>query len=230
MGPSRQNSPVRVWPAFTDILMTLALILVFFLFAQIVIESQTIAVMKEIGRRQKALHHAVESAIPEAQRGDVRITEDGNLQRFTFADWILFESGRAELKADGKKVLRPLGDVFAAHADGFDRIQIEGHTDDQDLVTGSRFPSNWELSSARATSVVRFFETSDLNPKLLSATGYSMHRPIDEATTEEARKSNRRIEVVVLYSATAIRAQALSPGSSPSPRPPEPDRPEGKGI
>ncbi len=227
MGPSGQNSPVRVWPAFTDILMTLALILVFFLFAQIVIESQTIAVMKEIDRRQKALHHAVERAIPEVLRGDVTITEDGNLQRFTFADWILFESGRAELKSRGKEVLGPLGNVFAAHAEVFDRVQIEGHTDDQNLVPGSRFPSNWELSSARATSVVRFFETSALDPALLSATGYSMHRPIDDAPTEEARASNRRIEVVVVYSAASIRAQAHSPGSPPSRRSPESERLDG---
>jgi flagellar motor protein MotB len=214
---------VRVWPAFTDILMSLALILVFYLFAQIVVESRTIAVLKEIDRRQELLREAAMAAIPAELRDDLRITADGNLQRYTFADRILFPSGEADLKASGKAVLEVLGRVFARHADELSQIQIEGHTDDVALRPGAAFASNWELSSARATSVVRFFEERcGLDPRLLSATGYSKHQPIDPADSEAARERNRRIEVVVVYSVAAIREQAGGGGRETSAATPPP--------
>jgi flagellar motor protein MotB len=200
----QQEGEARVWPAFTDVLMTLCLILVFYLFAQVVVSGQTSARMAETVRRQGILRHAVEGTIPPGLRRDVHIAEDGSLQRYTFADWILFDSASAELKPSGMEVLAALGQVFRQHTGDFSRIQIEGHTDDRPLHANARFPSNWELSSARATSVVRFFEDRcGLDPKLLSATGYSEYHPADPRDSEEARARNRRIEVVVVYSVSA---------------------------
>ncbi|HSS52433.1 MAG TPA: OmpA family protein [Thermoanaerobaculia bacterium] len=195
----------RVWPAFTDVLMTVCLILVFYLFAQVVISSQTSAAMTMVAQHQRDLSQAVKQALPPHLRRDVGIAEDGSLQRYTFADWILFDSASAELKPSGMEALAALGRVFGQHAGEFTRIQIEGHTDDQPLRPGARFPSNWELSSARATSVVRFFEDqSRLDPTLLSATGYSEYQPAVREDSEQARARNRRIEVVVVYSVSAV--------------------------
>lgn len=199
------DTDTGVWPAFTDVLMTLCLILVFYLFAQVVITSQTTAGMAEVAQRQTSLRAAVEKTLPPALRRDVRIAEDGSLQRYTFADWILFDSASADLKPSGREALAALGRVFREHAGEISRVQIEGHTDDNPLRAGARFPSNWELSSARATSVVRFFEDQcGLDPGLLSATGYSEYHPVDSGAGAEAKARNRRIEVVVVYSVTAI--------------------------
>ncbi len=209
----------RVWPAFTDVLMTVALILVFYLFAQVVASSQLSAGMVEIAKRQKLLRRAVEETIPPALRRDIRIAQDGSLQRYTFADWILFDSASAELKPSGTQVLGALGEVFRRHTAEFTRIQIEGHTDDNPLRKGARFASNWELSSARATSVVRFFEDRcGLEPELLSATGYSEYQPADREDSEAARARNRRIEVVVVYSVQEIgeRAARRRAGAAPA--------------
>jgi chemotaxis protein MotB len=129
----------------------------------------------------------------------MEIREDGSIQRYTFADRILFDSARADLKPSGMEVLAALGRIFKAHETTVSRIQIEGHTDDHDIH--GRFHSNWELSSARATSVVRFFQDEcGLDEHILSATGLSKYHPVDPRDSEEARARNRRIEVVVIYS------------------------------
>lgn len=201
-----QDTETGVWPAFADVLITLCLILVFYLFAQVVITSQTTAGMAEVAQRQTSLREAVEKALPPELRRDVQIAEDGSLQRYTFADWILFDSASAELKPSGREVLAELGRVFRQHTGELSQIQIEGHTDNNPLRAGARFPSNWELSSARATSVVRFFEDQcGIDPGLLSATGYSEYHPVDSGASEEAKARNRRIEVVVVYSVSAIQ-------------------------
>jgi flagellar motor protein MotB len=203
----------RVWPAFTDVLMTVCLILVFYLFAQVVISSQTSAAMAEVALHQKDLSQAVKRALPPNLRQDIGIAEDGSLQRYTFADWILFDSASAELKPSGMEALAALARVFGRHAGEFTRIQIEGHTDDQPLRPGAKFPSNWELSSARATSVVRFFEDRcHLDPRLLSATGYSEYQPAVRENSEKARASNRRIEVLVVYSVAALQDAKTTEG------------------
>lgn len=200
--PLDQNdAEARVWPAFTDVLMTVCLILVLYLFTQVVVSSQAIAGTAEAKRHQSAVHQAVVEALAPALRRDVHIVEDGTLQRYTFADWILFDSASADLKPSGMEALGVLGSVFGRHTTEFSGIQIEGHTDDNPLHPGARFPSNWELSSARATSVVRYFaDRCGLDPKLLSATGYAEYHPVASGNSDEARAHNRRIEVVLVYS------------------------------
>jgi len=190
---------LQIWPSYTDVALNVILILLFYVFAQSVISSQTSAEMKKIKDQQQRLEQAVVAAIPEGLGRDISVRSDGSLQRYTFADRVLFDSGRAELKESGQELLRLLGGVLKQQVDTFSRIQIEGHTDDQPITRG--FASNWELSSARATSVVRFFGDSvGLDPKILSATGYSQYHPVENANTDAARARNRRIEVVVVYS------------------------------
>jgi chemotaxis protein MotB len=192
----RTDSDVQVWPAFTDVLMIVTLVLVFYLFAQATIIGQT---LQGIRQRQIELREAVEKTVPSFLRADLKISEDGSIQRYTFADRILFDSGKADLKASGMVALRALGHVFKAHEKSVAQIQVEGHTDNVDIK--GLFPSNWELSSARATSVVHFFhDDCGLDEHLLSATGLAEFHPVDPRDSEEARARNRRIEVVVIYS------------------------------
>ncbi len=108
---------------------------------------------------------------------------------------ILFPSGSAELSDIGIETLR---EVAAALADFPDRqFQVEGHTDNVPIKT-TRFPSNWELSTARAVAVVKLFADSGMAPENLSAAGYGEFQPRADNASPEGRALNRRIEVAML--------------------------------
>jgi len=204
----QSESEVQVWPAYADVAFVITLILLTYLFTQAVVASQTSAALVEVQHRQEELTEAVFERLPNDMRQDLEVQPDGNLLKITFADRILFDTGRAELKARGEQVLGYVGEVLARNVASFARIQIEGHTDDVP-ISRADYASNWELSSARATSVVRFMQNKvSFDPTLLSATGYSEYHPVDPRPTEDARARNRRIEMVVVYS-------TLNDGSEP---------------
>jgi len=135
----------------------------------------------------------------EIQEGQVQITEMKNRLTMTMVDKIIFPSGSAEIAKEGKKVLDKVVSILKDVKDK--RIQIEGHTDNVQIVSGlkKRFPTNWELSTARATEVVRYLqESGNLDPHLLSATGYAEYMPVAPNDTDAGRHKNRRIEIVLL--------------------------------
>lgn len=110
-------------------------------------------------------------------------------------DQVLFEPGQAEVQPKGLEILDVVADALT---DVPNSVSIEGHTDVRPIST-SRHPSNWELSTARATSVLRYLvEQRGFDSSRLSAAGYAATRPVDEGTSAEALARNRRVEVVVL--------------------------------
>ena len=119
--------------------------------------------------------------------------------RFVFQSEVLFGSGSAELGQSGKQSLNTFANVLK---DVMTRIpkdlpwilQVDGHTDRIPIET-PRFPSNWELSAARAIEVVNYLITRGISPTRLSATGYGEFQPIDERDDEIAHRRNRRIEL-----------------------------------
>ena len=113
-------------------------------------------------------------------------------------DKVLFEEGHADVQSDGKVIL----DVVAeALKDLPNTVIIEGHTDSRPIST-TRFPSNWELSTARATSVLRYLvETRGLEPNRVGAAGYADTRPVVDAPDAASLAKNRRVEIVVLATA-----------------------------
>ncbi|MDC1094495.1 peptidoglycan -binding protein [Planktomarina temperata] len=121
--------------------------------------------------------------------------------RFVFSSEVLFASGRAELTAAGRqeisKVANILKDVTQEIPQNIDWVlQVDGHTDDQPILPGSRFQNNWELSQARALSVVLYLMTSEqMPPRRLSANGFGEYQPINPANSRLARAQNRRIEL-----------------------------------
>lgn len=122
---------------------------------------------------------------------DVGIDERGVFVRFDGR--VLFASGRAELDDDGLTLLATAADVLGVIEN---RLEIEGHTDN--LATGSAWPSNWELSSARASRVVRWMiETGKIPDPQLMAVGLADTRPRGDNGTTEGRQQNRRVEIVV---------------------------------
>lgn len=109
---------------------------------------------------------------------------------------ILFEPGRADLKAEGIEVLQQLKGLI----NEFDNeIMIEGYTDDVPM-SSARYPTNWELSTARAVSVVRYLiDVENIDPERLSAVGYGEYRPIVANDSLENRASNRRVNILIIF-------------------------------
>ena len=129
------------------------------------------------------------------ERRDFTIVGD----RFVFQSEVLFASGSAELGASGKERLVTFTDILQEVATKIPDdlpwiLQVDGHTDKNPIQT-ARFPSNWELSAARAISVVNFLVELGLPPSRLSATGYGEFQPLDTRDDEIAYRRNRRIEL-----------------------------------
>lgn len=127
-------------------------------------------------------------------RSDIRIVGD----RFVFQSEVLFASGAAELNQAGGDQLgqlaKTLRQISADIPDGLDWVlRVDGHTDERPIST-PQFPSNWELSSARATSVVKFLIEQGIPPNRLVAAGFGQYQPLDAGDDEIAYRRNRRIE------------------------------------
>lgn len=127
-------------------------------------------------------------------RSDIRIVGD----RFVFQSELLFETGFAELAEPGKVQLRQLAQTLTGITgeipDDIDWIlRVDGHTDKRPIVTAN-FPSNWELSTARAISVVKFLIEQGIPRERLAATGFGEFQPLDSGEDEIAYRRNRRIE------------------------------------
>jgi chemotaxis protein MotB len=111
----------------------------------------------------------------------------------TFSDAVLFASGSAEVKKEAFDVLERLSKTLNTVPG---RIIIEGHTDNVPL-SGGKYTSNWELSTARAASVLHFFITKGVDPNRFAIAGYGEYRPMASNETEDGRAKNRRVELVI---------------------------------
>jgi chemotaxis protein MotB len=123
--------------------------------------------------------------VVKKERGRITITIEGQ---------ILFESGRAELIPQALPILDDIALIVLKYPDY--RINIKGHTDDRPIAT-VQFPSNWELSAVRATTVLRYMATQGVDPKRLTATGYAELLPLAANDTPENQARNRRVEFVL---------------------------------
>lgn len=110
-------------------------------------------------------------------------------------DKILFDSGRAQLNHAGRKALTQVAGILSQFQER--RFQVEGHTDDKP-ISSALFPSNWELSSARALAVVHLLIEGGVSPMNISAAGFGEYHPKADNATPEGRQLNRRIEIVML--------------------------------
>jgi chemotaxis protein MotB len=128
------------------------------------------------------------------RNGQVRVVQSDLGVRVEIDASLLFAPGDARLQEESSKVLESVAQVLknTDHA-----IQVEGHTDNIPIVT-EKFPSNWELSAVRASSVVRLLIANGLGATRLTAVGYGENRPLESNDSEEGRKHNRRVTVMIL--------------------------------
>jgi len=132
----------------------------------------------------------------EIEKGEIRLKRYKTKTIINIDNSILFDSGRATLKKPVKTSLAKIADALINFPEN--NIQIEGHTDDVPIKT-AKYPSNWELSAARALAVLRFFsDNTDMDPRKLSGVGYGEYQPLVPNDTPENRKLNRRVDIVIL--------------------------------
>ncbi|NNG47908.1 MAG: OmpA family protein, partial [Deltaproteobacteria bacterium] len=134
----------------------------------------------------------------EISEGQVTISELKGKLTVNMVDAILFDTGKAEVKQDGLEVLKKVISILKGETEK--AIRIEGHTDDVPIsgTLAKRFPTNWELSAARAINVTRFLQEQGIAPEVLSAVAYGEYKPISDNETQEGRAMNRRIEIILI--------------------------------
>lgn len=161
------------------------------------LEAKTKQVTQET--QQQSTQEALVAGLKEQiQKAEVTIKEIKEGLSLTLVDKILFDFGKATLKPEGEKILAKVGETLKNIKDK--RIRVVGHTDNvpirQDFEY--KFPSNWELSAARASTVVRYFqEKTGLKPEDMEAVGRASYRPVASHDTKEGRDQNRRVEIII---------------------------------
>jgi chemotaxis protein MotB len=143
----------------------------------------------------------------QIDRGEVTLHMERDGLVVTLREIGFFDSGSADLKPEAEKTLAHIAAILKSHSCA---IRIEGHTDNIPIHT-AQFASNWELSTARATGLVRSLaETYGISPALLSAAGYAEFRPASANDTDQGRAMNRRVDLVILRSQSSTAAAADS--------------------
>lgn len=162
------------------------------------LQGQKAQLKDEIGQL-KSTHDAILSELKDQiQNREVTIEELEEKLSVTFMDRVLFKSGRATITREGREILRKVGDILKNVTDK--QIRVVGHTDNKAILPEYRnkYPSNWELSAARAGAVVRYFQKEmGLNARNMEAVGRSFYEPIASNETEEGRAQNRRVNIII---------------------------------
>ena len=145
----------------------------------------------------------------EVAKGNVRITEDSRGLTVSLAEAGFFDPGSATMHPKALAVIDRIAETVRPLQYG---IRVEGHTDNSPIHT-AQFPSNWELSTSRATFLLQYLISSGtIPPARLSAVGYGEYRPVASNDTSEGKAANRRVDLVVLGAA----AQKFEPGQAES--------------
>ncbi len=140
----------------------------------------------------------VRNLTEEVKKGELQVRQYKDMLTVDVAEQLFFDSGRANLKDTGKAVLKKVGDALKGYEDKV--IRVVGHTDNVPISKAAQkiFPSNWELSVARATTVVRYLQEVGIPPERMVASGRAEYQPVAENDTPEGRKKNRRIEITLI--------------------------------
>ena len=172
----------------------------------------------ELATLKDATDKLKEKMKDEIAKGDIQLTESGGKLRVGLVDKILFDSGEASVSKRGESVLARVGAVLASIEDR--QIQVSGHTDNTPISDKlkQQYPTNWELSVARATNVVRFLqEKASVPADRLLASGYGEYQPIASNRTAGGRAKNRRIELLLTPSLAPKRISKAALKDRPEP-------------
>ncbi|MGA8864317.1 MAG: OmpA family protein [Gallionella sp.] len=162
------------------------------------LEQQRSALLAASKQHQQQYEALVKDLSKEVEKGQLQVRQYKDMLSVDLAEQIFFDSGRATLKPGGKEVLRKVGDALKGYQDKI--IRVVGYTDNVPVAKSlqGRYPTNWELSVARATTVVRFLQDVGVPPERMVASGRGEYDPVASNDTPEGRQKNRRIEIMLI--------------------------------
>jgi chemotaxis protein MotB len=163
------------------------------------LDREQLARQARIAQLKTTYDELVDKLETEIKRGDVTISDLQGRLTVNMVEKILFDSGKAEIKPAGLNILKRIGTILNATADK--NIRVEGHTDNVPISPRLKdtYPSNWELSTARAGSVVHFLQDSlGIPGERLSVCGFGPYQPVAKNSTRSGRAQNRRIQIVLV--------------------------------
>jgi len=162
------------------------------------LEDQKAVLLAASQRRQQQYATLVQNLSNEVEKGQLKVKQYQNMLTVDLAEQIFFASGRATLKSGGRAVLKKVADALKGYENKI--IRVVGHTDNVPVAKSLQgtFPSNWELSVARATNVVRYLQDAGIPPERMAASGRGEYDPVASNDTPEGRQKNRRIEIMLI--------------------------------
>ena len=197
----RASTRIVFWPCLVDMLTSVLMIFLMVYFIQTTLGQKDLEAQLIRQNQERFIDSFRRAFASEISNNTVAVKQDLNLVQITFSDRILFPPRQYELQPAGKDALRRCATIFSdSPQPAFKQIQVEGHTDHISFKSFVYPHDNWELSTGRAISVVKFLVERGLRENLLSANGYAATRPIDPGDSEQALAHNRRIEIRVLFS------------------------------
>ena len=158
------------------------------------LKRRTELLRKEKEQMTRLAQDLLSTMAPLVKEGKVRVTQNSRGVSVEINASVLFDPGETKLMPESVEALRAVAALLKS--DSHD-VQVEGHTDNQPIAN-PRYPSNWELSSVRASSVVRLFIDAGVAPTRLTAVGYSANQPVADNDTPQGRARNRRVAVTIL--------------------------------
>lgn len=204
---------LRAWPALLDLLAVTLMVFLLVSFLQRIFSLQDLQAL--VVRQQKAVFVELAEAEfkEEIDASQISILPDQSALHVTLSNQVLFSSGDYKLTSQGRKLIERWRKVFVeGTAAGFERVQVEGHTDSAPVQRTTYPSNNWQLSAARAISVVEILAAhSDLPGEKFSANAYSSFRPVAKNTSESGRSLNRRIEMRIFFDGSSSSNGVIGP-------------------
>lgn len=158
------------------------------------LKRRTEMLRKEKEQMTRLAQDLLSTMAPLVKEGKVRVTQNSRGVSVEINASVLFDPGEARLMPESVEALRAVANLLKSDSHN---VQVEGHTDNQPIAS-PRYPSNWELSSVRASSVVRLFIDAGVAPTRLTAVGFSSNQPVADNDTPLGRARNRRVAVTIL--------------------------------
>ncbi len=177
--------------------------------------------MAEAQEREKLLTDLQTKFKRMIDLGHLKVTKRHGRVVLQLRNDVLFDTGEADVKPDGKTALAEVAGTLRTV--GAKRFQVAGHTDTQPITTDKKkeFPTNWELSAARAIAVVKLLTAQGVDPSTLSAAGYGPYDPVASNATPDGMAKNRRIEITLVPNvADLVTPTAASASAAPAPSAP----------
>jgi chemotaxis protein MotB len=162
------------------------------------LEQEKASLLAASQQQQQQYEALVKGLSSEVEKGQLQVRQYQNMLAVDLAEQVFFDSGRAALKPGGKQVLKKVGEALKGYENKI--IRVVGHTDNVPLAKSLQgtFPTNWDLSVARATTVVRFLQEAGVPPERMIPSGRAEYDPVAPNDTPEGRQKNRRIEIMLI--------------------------------